>query len=106
MAGPQFHLSRRARADLDEISAYLGKQSSVAPRSVLLELWNTFEFLAANPNVGSRRDDLHPQVRMFSPSQPAHNYIIFFYARPDGVEISDILHAARDWVGMFEAGER
>jgi plasmid stabilization system protein ParE len=106
MAGPQFHLSRRARSDLDEIATYLGKQSEIAPRNVLLDLWSTFEFLAANPSVGSRRDDLHPHVRMFSPSHAARNYVVFFYQRPDGVEISDIIHASRDWIGMFESGER
>jgi toxin ParE1/3/4 len=71
-----------------------------------LELWNTFELLAANPEIGSQRDDLHPHVRMFTPARPASNYIVFFYPRTDGVEIADVVHAARDWLGMFASGER
>jgi toxin ParE1/3/4 len=106
MAAPRFYLSRRARADLDSITEYLASQSTIAPRRVLLELWNTFEFLAANPEVGNRRDDLHPNVRMFTPSRPASNYIVFYYPRESGVEISDVIHAARDWTGMFASGER
>lgn len=101
---PQVYLSRQARSDLDDISAYLAEQSPAAPRKVLLELWKTFELLAANPEIGNRRDDLHPNVRMFIPSRPASSYIVFYYPRSDGVEVSDIIHAARDWSEMFASG--
>jgi toxin ParE1/3/4 len=106
MAAPRFHLSRRARADLDSIADYLASQSAIAPRRVLVELWNTFEVLAANPEIGNRRDDLHPNVRMFTPSRPASSYIVFYYPRANGIEISDVIHAARNWPGMFASGER
>ena len=106
MAAPQFYLSRRARAYLDLIADYLAKHSATAPRRVLLELWNTFKVLAASPEIGNRRDDLHPNVRTFTPSRPASSYIVFYYPRADGVEISDVIHAARDWPEMFASGER
>ena len=106
MAARRYHLSRRARADLDAISTYLAERSPGAARRVLTELRDTFQLLARNPQIGTRRDDLYPNVRIFTPSRPASNYLVFFYPRPDGVEISDVIHAARDCEGMFARGER
>ena len=106
MAARRYHLSRRARADLDSISSYLADRSPGAARHVLTELRKTFELLARHPQIGTSRDDLHPNVRTFTPSRPARNYIVFFYPRPGGVEVSDIIHAAQDWEGMFGRGER
>jgi toxin ParE1/3/4 len=106
MAARRYKLSRRARADLDSISDYLGERSPKSARRVLNELCNAFEYLARNPESGTRRDDLHPGVRIFAPPRPARNYVINFYPRPDGVDISDVIHSARDWAGMFAGGER
>jgi toxin ParE1/3/4 len=106
MASRRYFLSRQARADLDSIAAYLREKSPSAARRVLTELFRTFQFLAAAPESGTQRDDLYPKARLFTPSRPAANYVVFFYARSDGVEISDIIHAAQDWEGMFSRGER
>jgi toxin ParE1/3/4 len=106
MPSRRFYLSYRARADLDSIADYLAERNPDAARRVLLELQNTFMTLALNPEMGSRRDDLHPNIRMFTPSRPARNYVVFYYPRAGGIEISDVIHAARDWAGMFSRGER
>jgi plasmid stabilization system protein ParE len=106
MAARRYYLSRRARADLDSIAHYLAERNPKAARRVLTELRNTFQLLATSPESGTRRDDLHPNVRLFTPSPPARNFVVFFYPHPDGVEISDIIHAAQDWEGMFDRGER
>jgi plasmid stabilization system protein ParE len=60
MAAGRFHLSRRARADLDFIANYLAEHSPDAARRVLSELRESFRTLAQNPHIGTRRDDLHP----------------------------------------------
>jgi toxin ParE1/3/4 len=78
----------------------------MAARVVLTALRETFQYVASNPHSGTRRDDLHPNVRLFTSPRPANNYLVFFYARPDGVEISHIIHAAQDWERMFGRGER
>jgi len=106
MAARRFFLSRRAGADLDSIADYLAKHNRRAARRVLQELGETFLSLAKNPELGNRRDDLHPLIRTFTPSRPASNYIVFYYPRADGVEVSDVIHAARDWPNMFATGER
>jgi toxin ParE1/3/4 len=106
MASRRYRISRRARADLDSIASYLAAASSIAARRVLLELEATFQSLARDPEIGTRRHDLHPNIRIFVPSRPASNYVVFYYPCPDGIEISDVVHAARDWIGMFSTGER
>jgi toxin ParE1/3/4 len=106
MAARQYHLSRQARIDFESIVSYLKQRNPQAARSVFLALRDTFQTLAANPEIGNRRDDLHANVRIFTSSPPAHNYVVFYYARPDGIEVSDILHAARDWTELFQRGER
>jgi toxin ParE1/3/4 len=106
MAARRYHLSRRARADLDTIADYLRAHNPAAAHKVLTALYGTFQFLADNPESGTPRKDLHPNVRLFTSRRPARNYVIFFYPQPGGVEISDIVHAAQDWEGMFERGER
>jgi toxin ParE1/3/4 len=106
MAARRYYLSRRARDDLESISSYLAERSPTAARRVLTELRNTFQFLATNPESGTRRDDLHPNVRIYTPSRPARNYVVFFYPHPEGVEISDVIHAAQDWEELFARGDR
>lgn len=106
MATRSYTLSRRARIDLDLIADYLSERSPESARRVLIELRNTFRALAENSQLGTRRDDLRPDVRLFTPSRPASNYVIFFYPCPGGVEISDVVHAAQDWEGTFARGER
>jgi toxin ParE1/3/4 len=83
MAARRYYLSRRARDDLDSISNYLGERNPHAARRVLTELRNTFQLLARNPEIGTLRDDLHPRVRLFTPSRPAGNYVVFFYPHRD-----------------------
>jgi plasmid stabilization system protein ParE len=69
-------------------------------------LEQTFRTLADHPELGQHRDDLHPGVRMFVPAKPAHHYVVFYYAAGLAIEISDVIHSARDWVGLFARGER
>ena len=106
MAGSQFRLSQQALADLESIADDVGSKNAATAVRLLTSLFDAFHTLADHPQVGMLRDDLHPGVRVFVPSKPAHNYVIFFYPFEDGVEISDVIHGARDWPAMFARGER
>ena len=106
MSSCQVRLSKRALADLDGIADYLGERNPSAAARVLRTLRDAFDALALSPNMGVLRDDLHPGLRIFSPSRPAQNYVICFYPLADGVEISDIVHGARDWPELFRSGDR
>jgi len=101
-----YRLSHQALEDLESIADYLGSRDLESANRVLDTLEKTFELLNSNPEMGVLREDLHVGVRLFVPASPAANYAIFYYSAPDGIEISDVLHAARDWVGIFIRGER
>lgn len=52
------------------------------------------------------REDLRHGLRVFPAKRPAHHYVIFYYAIPQGIEVVTVLHGHRDWIGLFEQGER
>jgi toxin ParE1/3/4 len=106
MATPRYRLAHRAIADLEQISTYIGQRNPSAADRVIDELFKSFDLLTGEPEMGISLDELRPQLRMFQPSKPAANYLIFYYLVPDGVMVSGVIHAARDWIGMFTRGER
>lgn len=106
MAASRYRLSQQALRDLENIADYLGSQNPEASDRVLQTIEETFKLLTLEPQLGVKRDDLHPNIRLFVPRSPADRYAVFYYAIIDGVEISDVIHAARDWVGMFGRQER
>ena len=67
-------------------------------------LQETFLLLAQFPELGTVREDLAPNVRMFAPRKPASNYLVFFYPLANGVEISDVIHGSRDWLELLKGG--
>lgn len=66
---------------------------------------NTFQFLAENRQLGSSLDAVRHGLRMFIPSRPADKYVVLYYQTSDGVMISDVIHSARDWVGIVDRRE-
>jgi toxin ParE1/3/4 len=106
MTSRTYRLTNQALADLDEIGDFLSSRRSSAANHVLDELKSTFRSLAANPEIGAIRNDLHLGLRMFVPAKPANNYVVFFSFIPNGVLITDVIHAARNWTAMFRRGER
>lgn len=106
MDSPRFRLSHRAVADIEEIAHYLASQSLSAADRVIDELFRTFHHLALNPESGTSLDNLRPRLRMITPSKPAAKYVVFYYLASDGVLISDVIHSARDWLGMIIREER
>jgi plasmid stabilization system protein ParE len=106
VTAPRYRLARQVIADLEGIADYLGRRSPSASDRVMDELLRAFESLAHNPEAGTNVDHVRPQLRLLVPSNPSANYLVFYYVVTDGVMISSIIHAARDWIGMFDRGER
>ena len=102
----KYRISRQADTDLEGIADYIADFNPTAAFDVLDTLHNTFAFLARNPEAGTLREDLRPNLRSFSPERPAHNYVIFFYPYGGGIEVISVIHGAQDWIGMFRRGER
>jgi toxin ParE1/3/4 len=57
--------------------------------------------LAEHPETGTLREDLRPNLRVFSPRKPAHNYLVFFYPIDDGIEVNTVVHGARDYPSLL-----
>ena len=102
----QYRLARQADADLDEITDDLAKQDPAWAVRVLDGLHKAFQFLADNPQIGTDCSDLRPGLQVFPGRDAARPYLIFYYAIPSGIEISTIVHGARDYPTLFERGER
>jgi plasmid stabilization system protein ParE len=99
----EFRLSRQADADFNEIADYLGRRDLAACVSVLESLVETMEFLGDFPGAGELRSDVRPNLRVFPGRGSARN---FYYQTSSGIEVSTIIHGARDWEGMFASRER
>lgn len=108
MPNPFFRLSLQTKIDIDAIWDYIGIENDNpdAARRVLDRLLEAFTFLADHPGSGMARDDLRPNLRMFSPRRPAHSYVIFFYPLGDAIEVSTIVHGSRDFPAIFTASNR
>jgi plasmid stabilization system protein ParE len=101
-----YSLAAQAKEDLAGIAEYIGANNPTAAERVLQALRDTFSAISATPHMGRARDDLQQGLRVFPGSRPAHNYVVFYYVRNNGVEISDVIHGTRDWEGMFTRGDR
>lgn len=78
-----YRLTSQAEQDLTEISAYIAEDSIESAIRVVGRFHDTFEFLAANPEIGHLRQDLttHP-FRFFS----LYSYVIIY--KPDHAGIT------------------
>jgi toxin ParE1/3/4 len=89
----QFHVSKEAEQDLDEIFVYWARNAGlgVADRTVEA-IEERFALMGDFPRAGRRREEIGPGVRSF----PAGEYLIYFRKSRSAVEIIHIFHGARD----------
>ena len=87
-----------ARKDLEDIIVYVAEHNVSATHKIVRELIKKFELLAANPKMGTAKDNFTINLRAF----PYKNYVIFYFPNENGVEIYRILHGARDIDSLFE----
>jgi len=101
-----YRLARQADADLDELADYLGERDPVWVVRVLEGLHEAFRFLADHPGAGAKREDLRLGLRVFPGRGAARQFLVFYYPLKNGIEVNTVIHGARDYLGMFERGER
>lgn len=93
------HRRRAARQDLVEIFRYFAREAGlrIAER-FFAQAEATFARLANLPGLGTRYDHHHPALAelRFFPVSRFPNYIVFYRAAADGIEIVRVLHGARD----------
>ena len=87
----------KAWADLEELGAFIAKDNPTAAVEVVRAIRISFEQLARMPQLGRivKKIKTSKELRMWlSPAFP--NYLIFYRALRDGVDIVRVLHGARD----------
>lgn len=101
-----YRLAHQADADLDELTGYLGERDPVWAVRILEGLHEAFRFLADHPCAGEQREDLRPGLRVFPGRGAARQFLVFYYPLKDGIEVNTVIRGSRDYLGMFERGER
>ena len=90
---PNVHYSSLAAQDLYENTEYIARDKPGAAYRWVEKIEATCDLLAENPEVGEQRQTRrHGPCRSFT----CGNYVIFFRAVTDGVEIVRIVRAERD----------
>src|SRR5207253_2286674 len=96
--------SAKARRDLREHFVYIGRDSLPAARRFLQAADKAMEKLARMPQMGSPWDSTNPALaglRVWG-IRKFENYLIFYRAVPEGIEVLRVLHGARDLDTLLE----
>ena len=96
---PRWEESEFIFCDLQAIARAIRTGNPRAASRFLVSVYDTFEFLAANPGMGRSRGDLgFPEVRSWRVRGfPRH--LIFYRETPGCVQMLRVLHGARDLSG-------
>ena len=92
----RFRFSRRAEADLDEITAYIGRDNPARAVSFVGELREHCRGLVAFPEARRLRPELGEGVRL----SVFGNYVVLYVLHPDLLEIRRVVHGARDLANL------
>lgn len=90
---PQIFYAPEASNDLVGIAEHIARDKPEAARRWVKRLCETCEMLATNPEAGELRAEFGvPGCRSFSKG----NYVIFYRAAKNGIEVARIVHWNRD----------
>ncbi|HEY3898873.1 MAG TPA: type II toxin-antitoxin system RelE/ParE family toxin [Chthoniobacter sp.] len=92
------HRSARAEIDLIEIWTFIARDDPAAADRQLTRIDTACRWLAENPHIGPRREDLAAGLRFY----PTGNYLIFYTLLEGGIAIARVIHGARDYPRDFE----
>ena len=89
----KYVLSRDAELDLDQIWEYIAQDSVDAADRWLERLFEAFEALGRNPEIGHAREDLTSErVRFW----PVGSYLIIYNAETRPIQIVAVVQGSRD----------
>jgi toxin ParE1/3/4 len=98
----RYKLAPEVRGDLKEICRYIARDSPDAAGRLRSLFFERFRLLARHPLIGEARDDLTENLRIF----PVGNYIILYRPMSAGIEVVQVVHAARDIDVVFRKPDR
>jgi len=95
----------RARRDILSSAEYLEEHGGIETAQRFLDATRTtFEALARRPKLGALCAFQSPALRRLRrwPVKGFENWLIFYQAKRNGVEIVHLIHGARDIESLFE----
>ena len=93
----RYRLSEQSLLDLDDLWLYIASDNVTAADRFIDELVGKFQALATQPGIGRTRDELGESLRSF----PVGNYVIFYRAMQDGIEVVRVLSGFLDIPNVF-----
>jgi len=90
-----------AEQDIDDIWFSIALDNPAAADAVLDRIADQCTLLAANRQMGRARPELLDGLRSF----PVGNYALFYRPEPGGIELTRVLHGARDVDSQFHDRE-
>ena len=85
-----------ADADIRDIATYIAFDNAYAARQFGAELWESFQRIAENPEIGHTVLEFD-ELRVFRVSNRFQRYLVFYRSRDvETVEVVRVLHGARD----------
>lgn len=96
-----FRLRPEAEADIEGVALYIAADNPVAAQAWFDDIHRRFQRLAAMPEMGTRRDDVRPGLRLF----PVGRYLVLYRLVGSNVEIVRVIHGARQWQELLGPSE-
>lgn len=93
----RYRISESAESDLKSIWRFIARDDVDAASRFVLEVIDRFVLLGDNKLIGMSHDDLREDLRSITYGK----YLIFYFPLRNGVEISRVLHSARDIRSIF-----
>jgi len=87
-----------AEQDLDDIWFSIALDNPDVADAILDRIGSVSVLLAENREMGRARPELLESLRSF----PAGNYILFYRPEAGGIELTRVLHGARDVPAQFQ----
>ena len=88
----RYTVTREARQDIRDICRYVARDNPPAAGRLRGVFFEKFRALSDHPLLGEVRDDLAEGLRM----SLAGKYVILYRPKPNGIEVVQVAHSARD----------
>ena len=97
----RYFLTIPAKEDIKEIASYIAQFNPDSARRLTQAIKQQCKLLANFPNMGRNQDDFESGLQSF----PVENYLIFYRAVGEGVEILRVLSGYQDVEAIFYGDE-
>jgi toxin ParE1/3/4 len=94
-------ITEPAAIDIEDIWNYVASQNEPAANRLVRKFTQVFSRIARMPGLGEEYGSSLPGTRILTSGA----YVIIYVVRQDRIQISRILHSARDWQSLLDDSE-